>query len=44
MYKNFDQYGNTVRLVFELDELVAELAARGICRGELATHGIIQLF
>ena len=27
--KNLDQYGNTVGLEFDLDELVAELAARG---------------
>ena len=31
MEKNLDQYGNTVGLEFDLDELVAELAARGTC-------------
>ena len=44
MYKNLDQCGNTVGLEFYLDELVAELAARGTCRGELATHGSRQVF
>ena len=39
MYKNLDQYGNTVLPEFNLDELVAELVARGTCRGELATRG-----
>ena len=40
MYKNLDQYGNTVVLEFDLDELVAELAAHGTCRGELATRNV----
>ena len=39
MQKNLDQYDNTVRLEFDLDLLVAELAARGTCRGEFATRG-----
>ena len=38
MLKNFDQY-NTVGLKFDLDLLVAELAAHGTCRGEFTTHG-----
>ena len=38
MKKNLDQYGNTVGLEFDLDELIAELAARGTCVGELATR------
>ena len=38
MYKNLDQYGNTVGLEFDLDELIAELTARGTCRGQLATR------
>ena len=37
MQKNLDQYDNTVGLEFNLDLLVAELAARGTCRGEFAT-------
>ena len=36
--KNLDQYGNTVGLEFDLDELIAELVAQGTCRGELATR------
>ena len=32
-----DQYDNRVGLEFDLDLLVAELAARGTCRGEFAT-------
>ena len=44
MQKNLDQYGNTVGHESYLDELVAELAARGTnCRGELATHGTRQV-
>ena len=39
MQKNLDQYDNTVGLEFDLDLLVAELAARGTCRGEFATSG-----
>ena len=39
-----DQYGNTVGLEFDLEELVAELAAHGTCRGELATRGTRQGF
>ena len=42
--KNLDQCGNTLGLEFDLDELVAELAARGTCRGELATRGTRQVF
>ena len=42
--KKSDQYGNTVGLEFDLDELVAERAARGTCRGEPATHGTRQVF
>ena len=38
MKKNLDQYGNTVGLEFDLDELIAKLAARGTCVGELATR------
>ena len=38
MQKNFDQY-NTVGLEFDLDLLVAELAARGTCQGEFTTRG-----
>ena len=38
MQKNLDQY-NTAGLEFDLDLLVAELAARGTCRGEFATRG-----
>ena len=34
-----DQYDKTVGLEFDLDLLVAELAARGTCRGEFATRG-----
>ena len=34
---NLDQYGNTVGLKLDLDELIAELAACGTCRGELAS-------
>ena len=37
MQKNLDQYDNTVGLEFNLDLLVAELTARGTCRGEFAT-------
>ena len=44
MQKNLDQYGNTVALEFDLDELVVELAARGTCRGEFATQGTRQVF
>ena len=43
MLKNLDQYDNTVGLVFDLDLLVAELAARGTCRGEFATR-LTQVF
>ena len=39
MQKNLDQYDNTVGLDFDLDLLVAELAARGTCRGKFATRG-----
>ena len=39
MQKNLDQYDNTVGLEFDLDLLVAELAARGTCRGEFETRG-----
>ena len=31
MQKKSDQYGNTVGLEFDLDELVTQLAARGTC-------------
>ena len=34
IYKNLDQYANTVGLEFDLDELVAEFAVRGTCRGD----------
>ena len=34
-----DQYDNTVGLEFDLDLLVAELAAHGTCRGEFPTRG-----
>ena len=34
-----DQYDNTVGLEFDLDLLVAEVAARGTCRGKFATRG-----
>ena len=44
MQKNKDQYGNTEVLEFDLDELVAVLAARGTCRGELAIRGTRQVF
>ena len=33
MKNNLDQYDNTVGLEFDLDLLVAELAARGTCQG-----------
>ena len=33
IYNNLDQYGNTVALEFNIDELIAELPARGTCRG-----------
>ena len=33
------QYDNTVGLEFDLDLLVAELAASGTCRGKFATRG-----
>ena len=43
MLKSWDQYGNTVGLEFDLDELVAELAARGtcpyFCHGTVFSHG-----
>ena len=39
MKNNLDQYDNTVGLEFDLDLLVAELAARGTCRREFATRG-----
>ena len=39
MQKNLDQYDNTVELEYDLDLLVAELAARGTCRGEFAARG-----
>ena len=38
-----DQYDNTVGLEFDLDLLVAELAARGTRRGEFATR-VTQVF
>ena len=44
MQKNLDQYGNTVGLELDLDELVAELAARLTCRIELTTHQTRQVF
>ena len=34
-----DQYDNTVGLEFDLDLLVAELAAHGTYRGEFVTRG-----
>ena len=41
MQKNLDQQDNTVRLKFDLDVLVAELAAIvELVEGELATRGI----
>ena len=44
MQKNQDQYGsNTVGFEFDLDELVAELAARVTCQGELAIRGTRQV-
>ena len=39
MQKNLDQNDITVGLKFDLDVLVAELAARGTCLGEYATRG-----
>ena len=39
MQNNKDQYGNTLGHEFDLGELVAELATRGTCRGQLATRG-----
>ena len=33
MKKNLDQYSYTVELEFDLDELIAELAALGTCVG-----------
>ena len=39
MQKKLDQYDNTVGLEFDLALLVAELAARGTCRGKFATRG-----
>ena len=39
-----DQYGNTVGLEFDLDELIAELSAHGTCRGAQATRGTRQVF
>ena len=39
LQKKLDQYDNTVRFEFDLDLLVAELAARGTCRGKFATRG-----
>ena len=38
------QFGNTGGLEFDLDELIAELAARGTHRKELATRGTRQVF
>ena len=38
MQKNLDLYGITMGLEFDLGELIAELAARGPCRGELAAR------
>ena len=38
------QFGNTVVLEFDLDEMNAELAARGTRRRELATRGTRQVF
>ena len=34
IYKNLDQYANTVGLEFDRDELVAEFAVRETCRGD----------
>ena len=39
MQKKLDQYDKTVRVEFDLDLSVAELAARGTCRGKFATRG-----
>ena len=44
MQKNLDQYGNTVGLELNLDELIVELAASGTCREELATRRTRQVF
>ena len=43
-YKNLHQYGNSVGLEFDLDELITELAARETCREELTTLKTRQVF
>ena len=44
MQMNLDQYGDTVGLELDLDELISELAACGTCRGELASLETRQVF
>ena len=43
LLKNLDQYGNTVGLKFDLNELIIVLAARETSRGERATRETRQV-
>ena len=44
MNKNLDQYGKTVGLESNLDELVAEFAARGTCWCDSQLVGLVKYF
>ena len=44
MYKNLDQYGNTVGLEFDLDEFVAEFSVRGTCQGDSQLVELVKYY